>query len=67
MVRLALEQREGIYVRNNMVSFLWEDMHKKAKKLGVSDKLKQILTKPYVYPLIVLKITIYSHEITHSF
>lgn len=34
MVRLAQEGREGIFIRNNMMHFLWQDIEKKTRKLG---------------------------------
>ena len=35
MVRLAQEGQEGIFLRNSMIKFVWEDIDKKTKKLGV--------------------------------
>jgi len=34
MVRLSSENREGKFIRNVMVTLLWEDVNKKSKKLG---------------------------------
>lgn len=34
MVRLAKEGKEGKFIRNNMLQFMWQDIEKKTKKLG---------------------------------
>lgn len=34
MVRLAGEGKEGKFLRNNMLQFMWQDIEKKTKKLG---------------------------------
>lgn len=34
MVRLAQEGKEGKFLRNNMLQFMWQDIEKKTKKLG---------------------------------
>jgi cytochrome b pre-mRNA-processing protein 3 len=34
MVRLTPEGREGKFIRNSVLNFLWQDINKKSKKLG---------------------------------
>lgn len=34
LVRLAQEGKEGKFVRNNLVEFMWEDLDKRSRKLG---------------------------------
>ena len=36
MVRLVREAKEGVFVRNKLLQFLWLDVDKRTRKLGVS-------------------------------
>jgi len=36
MVRLAREGKEGTFVRNKLMQFMWLDVDKRTRKLGVS-------------------------------
>jgi len=36
MVRLQPEGRDGKYLRDNLLKFMWQDMDKKSKKLGTT-------------------------------
>ncbi len=40
-MRLALEGKEGKFMRNAMMRFMWNDVEKRTKKLGVSCGMAQ--------------------------
>ena len=36
MVRLVREGKEGVFVRNKLMQFMWLDVDKRTRKLGAS-------------------------------